>query len=218
MVQVLYNEGGRKFWVHNTGPLGCLPQKLTLVENKVLDGHGCISNYNEAAKIFNAGLLHLCGEMRSELKDATIVYVDIYSIKQDLIVNSIKYGFASPLMACCGNGGPPYNYNKGMTCGNPGSKACEIGSKFISWDGIHYTEAANSIVTHKVLSTAYSTPPTPFHFFCRPWVYGASYGFLVFFFCLLLLTPNTIVFYFIKMHNNSIIRRHYRNFFKFGQV
>lgn len=30
--------------------------------------------------------------MRSELKDATVVYVDIYAIKYDLIANSSKYG------------------------------------------------------------------------------------------------------------------------------
>ncbi|KAH7571279.1 hypothetical protein ACOSP7_013682 [Xanthoceras sorbifolium] len=166
-VKVLYNEGGRKFWIHNTGPLGCLPQKLSLVENKVLDPHGCISNYNDAAKVFNEGLLHLCQEMRSELKDATIVYVDIYAIKHDLTVNATKYGFSSPLMACCGNGGPPYNYNIRVTCGHPGSQVCDQGSKFINWDGIHYTEAANSIIASKVLSAAYSTPRTPFDFFCR---------------------------------------------------
>ncbi|TXG48895.1 hypothetical protein EZV62_024770 [Acer yangbiense] len=168
-VKVLYDERGRKFWIHNTGPLGCLPQKLSMVDlqNKVLDGHGCISSYNDAAKMFNEGLLHLCQEMRSELKDATIVYVDIYAIKQDLIANSIKYGFSSPLMACCGNGGPPYNYNIRVTCGHPGSQVCSQGSKFINWDGIHFTEAANSIMASKVLSAAYSTPRIPFDFFCR---------------------------------------------------
>lgn len=30
--------------------------------------------------------------MRSELKDATVVYVDIYAIKYDLVANSSKYG------------------------------------------------------------------------------------------------------------------------------
>lgn len=70
-------------------------------------------------------------------------------------------------MACCGNGGPPYNYNMRVTCGYPGSQVCEDGSRFISWDGIHYTEAANTIVASKILSTAYSIPPIPFDFFVR---------------------------------------------------
>lgn len=75
-------------------------------------------------------------------------------------------GFNSPLMTCCGFGGPPYNYDIRVTCGTPGSQACLDGSKFVSWDGIHYTEAANSIVAKKVLSMNYSTPKVAMDFFC----------------------------------------------------
>ncbi|KAG6645866.1 hypothetical protein CIPAW_08G153000 [Carya illinoinensis] len=166
-IKTLYTQGGRNFWIHNTGPLGCLPQKLSLVQNKDLDPYGCISSYNSAARLFNEGLRHLCLEMRSELKDASIVYVDIFAIKYDLIANSTKYGFSSPLMACCGNGGPPYNYNIKVTCGQPGFQVCNEGSKLVSWDGIHYTDAANTFISSKVLSAAHSTPHTTFDFFCR---------------------------------------------------
>ncbi|BFG36755.1 hypothetical protein CerSpe_230290 [Prunus speciosa] len=165
-VKALYDQGGRNFWIHNTGPLGCLPQKLSLVEKKDLDPYGCLSSYNAAARSFNEALLHLCNEMRSELRDAVIVYVDIYAIKYDLIANSTKYGFSTPLMACCGNGGPPYNYNVGLTCGHPGSQVCDEGSLFVNWDGIHYTEAANTIAASKILSKNFSTPRIPFDFFC----------------------------------------------------
>lgn len=93
-MQTIYGQGGRKFWVHNTGPLGCLPQKLSLgpKTSSNLDQYGCLSGYNDAAKVFNEGLRHLCQQLRTELKDATIVYVDMYNIKYDLIANSSKYG------------------------------------------------------------------------------------------------------------------------------
>lgn len=96
-MQTLYDHGGRKFWIHNTGPLGCLPQKLSLIQllqKKDLDTYGCISSYNAAARLFNEALLHFCQQMKSELEDATIVHVDIFSIKYDLIANSTKYGNA----------------------------------------------------------------------------------------------------------------------------
>ncbi|TMW97837.1 hypothetical protein EJD97_004911 [Solanum chilense] len=168
-IQVIYSQGGRKFWVHNTGPLGCLPQKLTLVQkvSSDLDPHGCLANYNSAAKLFNEGLRHLLQELRSEMKDATMVYVDIYSIKYDLIANSSSYGFSNPLMACCGYGGPPYNYRKGVTCGQHDYQVCSEGSEFISWDGVHYTEAANRVIASKILSMDYSTPRIGFDFFCH---------------------------------------------------
>ncbi|CAH2047084.1 unnamed protein product, partial [Thlaspi arvense] len=165
-VKRLYDEGGRRFWIHNTGPLGCLPQKLSMVQKKELDQHGCLATFNSAAKVFNQGLDHMCDELRTELLEATIIYVDIYAIKYSLIENSNKYGFERPLMACCGYGGSPYNYNVNITCGHRGSNVCDQGSRFISWDGIHYTETANAIVAIKVLSLQFSKPPTPFHFFC----------------------------------------------------
>lgn len=65
-------------------------------------------------------------------------------------------------MACCGGGGPPYNLeaNKKKASGKAKAKACSESdvSKYISWDGMHYTEAANKIVADKILSSEYSEP------------------------------------------------------------
>ncbi|CAH8381971.1 unnamed protein product [Eruca vesicaria subsp. sativa] len=166
-IKRLYDEGGRRFWIHNTGPLGCLPQKLSMVQSKDLDQHGCLASYNSAAKLFNQMLDHMCEKLRIELRDATIIYIDIYAIKYSLIANSKTYGFERPLMACCGYGGSPYNYNARITCAHRGANVCDIGSRFISWDGIHYTETANAIVAMKILSMRYSKPQAPFLFFCR---------------------------------------------------
>ncbi|XP_010270892.1 PREDICTED: GDSL esterase/lipase At1g09390-like [Nelumbo nucifera] len=168
-VKTIYDQGGRNFWIHSTGPLGCLPQKLTMVPKTRgdLDRYGCLRSYNDAAKVFNGGLVALCEQMRSELRNSTIVYVDIFAIKYDLIANPTKYGFQKPLMACCGNGGPPYNYNINVTCSQIGSNVCKEGSRFVSWDGVHYTEAANEVIASKILSTNYSTPQFKFDYFCQ---------------------------------------------------
>lgn len=83
--------------------------------------------------------------------------------------SNIIVGFENPLMACCGSGGAPYNYNPNITCGQQGFNVCNevAGSKYVSWDGVHYTEAANAFFTSKILSTAFSTPPIYFHSFCN---------------------------------------------------
>lgn len=90
----MHENGGRKFWIYNTGPLGCLPQKLALLrkDDSELDSLGCLADLNDAAKAFNAGLSELCDRLRSDFKNATIVYADVYAIKQDLIANHTKYG------------------------------------------------------------------------------------------------------------------------------
>lgn len=50
---------------------------------------GIFSSYNSAARLFNEALLHSNQKLRIELKDAhaTVVHVDIYAIKYDLITN-----------------------------------------------------------------------------------------------------------------------------------
>ncbi|XP_019422444.1 PREDICTED: GDSL esterase/lipase At1g09390-like isoform X2 [Lupinus angustifolius] len=161
----LYNQGARKFWVHNTGPLGCLPKILSLTQKKDLDSFGCLSSYNSAARLFNGALQHLTQKLRNQLNGATIVYVDIYAIKYDIITNAAKYGFSNPLIVCCGFGGPPYNFDARVPCGQPGNQVCDEGSKYVSWDGTHLTEAANTLIASRILSSAYSIPKLPFDFF-----------------------------------------------------
>jgi len=61
-------------------------------------------------------------------------------------------------MLCCGYGGPPYKFDVRVTCGRLGYQVCDEGSRYVSWDEIHYTEAANTWMASKILSTTYSTP------------------------------------------------------------
>ncbi|KAI6674513.1 hypothetical protein NL676_002419 [Syzygium grande] len=114
----------KNFWVDNTGPLGCLPQKLATTTHNAsdTDEHGCLKSLNDAAQVFNRQLQSLCEELRSQLKNATIVYVDVFAIKYDLIANYAEHGFESSLMASCGN-----------------FTVCDEGSRYVSWDGVHYT-------------------------------------------------------------------------------
>ncbi|XP_021727259.1 GDSL esterase/lipase At3g62280-like [Chenopodium quinoa] len=158
-VDTIYQYGGRKFWIQNTGPLGCQPKELALHPHTDddLDDIGCFRVINQAATAFNEGLRLLCEDLRSVYKDAVIVYVDVYSIKYSLSANPEEYGFKKPFTACCGRK-LPNNYDRNATCGQPGSTICKNVSQSIIWDGVHYTEAANRIVATKILSGEYSTP------------------------------------------------------------
>ncbi|KAI3993370.1 hypothetical protein MKX01_010113 [Papaver californicum] len=160
-VQNLYKFGGKKFWIHNTGPLGCVPRELARHphNNTDLDPIGCYKVHNDVSIAFNKGLKALCEDLRATFIDATIVYVDIYRIKFDLFPRYKSYGFIKPHKACCGYGGEPNNYNVKATCGQPGYTICDNVTQSISWDGFHYTEAANRIVASQILSTKFSTPP-----------------------------------------------------------
>ncbi|KAI3926147.1 hypothetical protein MKW98_028283 [Papaver atlanticum] len=165
-VRKLYERGARKFWIHNTGTLGCAPKELALHPHNDtdLDQIGCFKVHNDLAKAFNKGLKAICNELRSTYKDATIIYVDIYKIKYKLFTEYKSYsgsshlGFTKPHKACCGYGGEPNNYNVKATCGQHGYTICANVSQAIVWDGVHYTEAANQVVASHILSTKFSIP------------------------------------------------------------
>jgi len=90
--------------------------------------------------------------------DAALVFVDVYAAKYDLVASHAAHGIARPLMACCGYGGPPYNYHHFKACMSAEMQLCDVGARFASWDGVHFTEAANAIVAAKLLTGNHSTP------------------------------------------------------------
>ncbi|KAE8651584.1 hypothetical protein Csa_023443 [Cucumis sativus] len=167
--QKLYDQGARNFWIHNTGPLGCLAQNVARfgTDPSNLDELGCVSSHNQAAKLFNLQLHALCKELQEEYTDTNVTYVDIYTIKSNLIANYSRFGFEQPIMACCGYGGPPLNYDSRIICGQTKilngtvvtAKGCDDSSEYINWDGIHYSEAANKYVSSQILTGKYSDPP-----------------------------------------------------------
>nr|XP_023913241.1 GDSL esterase/lipase At1g54790-like isoform X2 [Quercus suber] len=168
-IQKLYDQGARNFWIHNTGPLGCLPQNVAKFgsDPSQLDELGCVSQHNQASKLFNLQLHALCRKLQGQFSDADVTYVDIFTIKYNLIANYSRYGFEQPIMACCGYGGPPLNYDSRVSCGQTKilngtsvtAKGCPDSTEYVSWDGIHYTEAANQYVSSQILTGKYSDPP-----------------------------------------------------------
>ncbi|XP_065880008.1 GDSL esterase/lipase At5g14450 isoform X2 [Euphorbia lathyris] len=175
-IQLYREEGGRSFWIHNTGPIGCLPVNLFYVSNPPpgsLDEYGCVKAQNEMAVEFNTELKDRVIKLRTQLPEAAITYVDVYAAKYGLISKAKSLGLADPLKVCCG-----YHVNyEHIWCGNKGmvnktqvyGGPCKDTSMFISWDGVHYTQAANKWVadhTHNG-STSLVDPPIPITHACH---------------------------------------------------
>ncbi|RHN77926.1 putative alpha-L-fucosidase [Medicago truncatula] len=172
-IKNIYNLGARSFWIHNTGPIGCVPLILANFPSAIKDRYGCAKQYNEVSQYFNLKLKEALAQLRKDLPLAAITYVDIYSPKYSLFQNPKKYGFELPLVACCGNGGK-YNYNIRAGCGatiningtNTVVGSCKKPSTRIIWDGTHYTEAANKIVFDQISNGAFTDPPIPLNRAC----------------------------------------------------
>ncbi|KAJ8747377.1 hypothetical protein K2173_011795 [Erythroxylum novogranatense] len=177
IITYIYGQGGRNFWIHNTGPFGCLPyvlDRLPLLAAGI-DRAGCGSPFNEVARFFNHELKNTVEQLREELPKAAITYVDIYSLKYSLYTHTRKNGFKESLRACCGHGGK-YNYNKHIGCGGKirvrgkdvvVGKPCQDPSVWINWDGVHYSQAANKWIFEHIVNGSFSDPPVPLHMACH---------------------------------------------------
>ncbi|KAL7094888.1 hypothetical protein ACP275_11G133100 [Erythranthe tilingii] len=173
-IRVLYERGARAFWVHNTGPIGCLPVTHAKVKDPLpgyLDEIGCVKDQNDVALLFNQELKEEIVKLRAELTNAILVYVDMYAAKYELISQAKNQGFEDRFEICCGYHGIDYD----VWCGNKGNVngtevyagSCANPSAVISWDGVHYTEAANRWIANRIMNGSLSDPMVPISRACH---------------------------------------------------
>ncbi|KAJ4721691.1 GDSL esterase/lipase [Melia azedarach] len=153
-VQNIYHQEGRTFQIHKTGPFGCLP--FYVIPNRtstVHDENGCVKSRNNIAIEFNRQLKKKVNKLRTELMETVITYIDIYAAKYALISNAKNLGFDDPFDYCCG--GDKQKPDSAF-CGEKNNKTqvfgvgCQNPSKFVSWDSVHYTQAANKWVFNQI--------------------------------------------------------------------
>ncbi|XP_068664282.1 GDSL esterase/lipase At4g01130-like [Aristolochia californica] len=146
-VQDLHREGAKNFMVFNVLAIGCIPTLLTLASPgpyNSTDALGCLKDYNELVQFSNHELEKALSTINQQLKDTNIMVADIYGFMLEAVGHPSNFGFdeAVTLKACCGYGGDPYNYSPLINCGkDPEAEACSDPSKYISWDGVHLTDA-----------------------------------------------------------------------------
>ncbi|KAL0381768.1 UNVERIFIED_CONTAM: GDSL esterase/lipase [Sesamum angustifolium] len=213
--QGLYERGARTFWVHNTGPIGCLPVAIAKVKDPApgyLDENGCVKSQNDIALLFNKELKDEIVKLRAEVSDAAIVYVDMYAAKYELITNAKnqdpvprvakdilldkrdncsfkKHGCPHAMtildLRTLSKSAAVHGIGYDVWCGNKGNVngtevyagSCEDPSKIISWDGVHYTEAANHWIANRVGNGSMSDPSIPITSACHARANLSALGF-----------------------------------------
>ncbi|XP_039784469.1 GDSL esterase/lipase At2g27360-like isoform X1 [Panicum virgatum] len=136
--------GARTVVATGMPPLGCAPYMLALFPGDYDRVTGCDTRLNALAELHNGELKRTLDELRRAHPGRSLLYGDVYCTIRAAVTSPAKFGFGdAPLAACCRGGGGPYNFKFTTFCGAPGSTACADPSKSISWDGIHFTEAAN---------------------------------------------------------------------------
>ncbi|KAL6593985.1 hypothetical protein ACP70R_048886 [Stipagrostis hirtigluma subsp. patula] len=159
-VEVLIELGAKTIVVPGSIPMGCIPGYLTMFQSsnpEDYDEVGCINWLNDFAEHHNRALRSMLKQIPCDPM-VTIIYADYYGAILEITRNPLKHGFSKDgaLIACCGDGGR-YNSNSLMSC-NATSVLCPDPSRRISWDGLHYTEAAYHLVARGVLDGPYAAP------------------------------------------------------------
>ncbi|XP_010522937.1 PREDICTED: GDSL esterase/lipase At4g01130 [Tarenaya hassleriana] len=173
----IYGIGGRTFMVMNLAPVGCYPAILTTFRHNHsdVDAYGCLISVNNAVDYYNSLLQQALADSRARLANSTIVYLDTNKILLDLFRHPKSYGMQHGTRACCGHGGGPYNYDPRLFCGTTKvidgrsmtASACTDPYNYVSYDGIHATEAANRHISAAIIDGSISHPPFALSHLCR---------------------------------------------------
>ncbi|XP_068665362.1 GDSL esterase/lipase At1g28590-like isoform X2 [Aristolochia californica] len=159
--EVLIEHGATTILVPGNLPIGCSPSYLSLPWNSVRKHYntetGCLDNFNAFAEKYNQQLKMELDHLRALHSGVTLIYADYYNAAMRVFRSPHEFGFNEALRACCGGGGH-YNYNISALCGGPGSQECKNSSSFVSWDGIHLTEAMYNFVAEALLKGPYTEP------------------------------------------------------------
>ncbi|KAG8391906.1 hypothetical protein BUALT_Bualt01G0235700 [Buddleja alternifolia] len=175
-IKELYSLGGRTFMVLNLAPIGCYPAFIVQLPHSSsdFDQYGCLASYNNAVSEYNSMLKESLRQLRGELKDANVVYVDTHSVLLELFQNPKSHGMQHGTTACCGYGGGSYNFNQQVFCGSTKTvegqtataSACNDPYNYVSWDGIHATEAANKQIAYAILGGSNTEPQFSLNQYC----------------------------------------------------
>uniref|UniRef100_A0A2C9UP59 Uncharacterized protein n=2 Tax=Manihot esculenta TaxID=3983 RepID=A0A2C9UP59_MANES len=158
ILKAVLDRGARYAIVQGLPPAGCCPLQLLLNPPKERDSMGCSSGLNALVQAHNELLQKKLGEFRAQYKDAVVIYADTWKAYKTILVNHKKYKFEEPFKACCGAGGGPLNCNLHSLCGSTGSSTCKNPDNYISWDGIHFTEAMHKRLAELLFQEDFCSP------------------------------------------------------------
>ncbi|CAI9763829.1 unnamed protein product [Fraxinus pennsylvanica] len=155
-----------------------LPQVISQIASTIKEiyalGGRTFLVLNLAPIEYNSMLKEAMKKTRKDLPKAEVIYVDIHTVMLKLFQHPTSHGMTYGTKACCGEGGGAYNFNPQVYCGNSkvidghtlNATACSDPHNYVSWDGIHATEAANKLVAYAILNGSYSHPAFSLYNYC----------------------------------------------------
>ncbi|KAK1425372.1 hypothetical protein QVD17_20724 [Tagetes erecta] len=162
VINELIEMGVRTLVVPGNFPVGCFPSTLSIYgsDSEEYDPiTGCLTKLNEFVEYHNTMLQAKLDQIRELNPNVTVMYADYYNSIMQAYHSPYEYGFTSngTRKTCCGYG-EPFNFSLAKKCGDSSVKVCDEPDAYVSWDGIHLTEAAYKLIFKSLFQGPYTTP------------------------------------------------------------
>ncbi|XP_054802487.1 GDSL esterase/lipase At1g31550-like [Prosopis cineraria] len=160
-ISELINAGAVTLMVPGNLPLGCNPAYLTrfaVKDGDEYDKGGCLKWLNTFFDYHNKVLQTELNELQVLYPHTKIIYADYFNAAFQLYRSPEQFGFDNNVLKVCCGGGGPYNFNESALCSYSGVVHIDDPSRYVSWDGLHLTEAAYRWITRGLLDGTYTIP------------------------------------------------------------
>ncbi|MCO5549200.1 hypothetical protein L7F22_002666 [Adiantum nelumboides] len=150
---LLSTSGVKNLVVQGQFPMGCLPVYLTTLNNMPHDAHGCIAAVSALSDQHNQLLKLAIASASSNHPHAQIVFFDTSAAYLHILDNAASYHFTNVKDACFPGG-------LGLVPGSS-ANACSNPQNYVSWDGIHMTDAIYAAMMKLFLTNKEFSSPSP---------------------------------------------------------
>ncbi|XP_022964082.1 putative leucine-rich repeat receptor-like protein kinase At2g19210 [Cucurbita moschata] len=150
-IKDLHGLGARKIGVTSMPPLGCFPAVLTLFGYQ--QQKGCVRTINNHVLVFNRKLNSTAATLRKQLPDLKLVVFDVFNPLYNAIMSPSSYGFDEVRRGCCGTGAVE---TASVLCNPKSHVTCSNATKYMFWDSVHPSQAANQILADAMLVQGYA--------------------------------------------------------------
>ncbi|CAM0908260.1 unnamed protein product [Alopecurus aequalis] len=133
-------RGAKRIGFVGLPPIGCVPSQRTLGGGP---HRSCVSERNAAAQLYNTKVQELINELgKDKVGFPTLVYLDIYTVIQDMVDNGERYGFNVTTRGCCSTG----TVEVAVLCDARFSPVCDDVSQHVFFDSYHPTQRAYKVI------------------------------------------------------------------------